>query len=80
MQNTIKFEMADWVEIVEALGSKIHMIQSGQLAPEDRSGQDKEWIAPSTQGHPKNRRPEMRRCELRRFQENSHNKKRRALI
>lgn len=45
MQNTIKFEIDDWVEIVEALGSKIHMIQSGQLGRENRPGQDKEWIA-----------------------------------
>lgn len=45
MRNTIKFEMDDWVEIVEALGSKIRLIESGQLAPEDRPGQDKEWIA-----------------------------------
>ncbi|MCG3205507.1 MAG: hypothetical protein KCHDKBKB_02229 [Elusimicrobia bacterium] len=45
MKNEIRFDMADWEEIVEALGSKIHMIQSGQLGPEDRPGQDKEWIA-----------------------------------
>jgi|GEM_PF-4286398 len=45
MQNTIKFETCDWVEIVEALGSKINQIHSGQLGPEDRPGQDKEWIA-----------------------------------
>jgi hypothetical protein len=45
MRNIIKFEMDDWVEIVEAVGSKIHMIQSGQLGPEDRFGQDQEWIA-----------------------------------
>jgi hypothetical protein len=44
MQNTIKFETCDWVEIVEALESKIRMIESGQLGPEDQSGQDKEWI------------------------------------
>lgn len=45
MQNTIKFEMDDWVEIVEALGSKIRQIESGQLGPEDQPGQDKKWIA-----------------------------------
>ena len=45
MKNEIKFEMADWVEIVEALGSKTRMIEAGQLGPEDRPGQDKEWIA-----------------------------------
>ena len=45
MQNTVKLEMEDWVEIVEALGSKIHLIQSGQLGPEDRRGDDKKWIA-----------------------------------
>lgn len=45
MQNTIKFKVDDWVEIVEALGSKIGMIESGQLGPEDRRGQDKKWIA-----------------------------------
>jgi hypothetical protein len=28
-----------------ALGSKIRQIESGQLGPEDRPGQDKEWIA-----------------------------------
>lgn len=44
MRNTIRFEMADWVEIVEALGSKINQIHTGQLGPEDRPGQDKEWI------------------------------------
>ena len=41
----IKITRDDWVEIVEALGSKIHMIQSGQLGPEDRRGDDKKWIA-----------------------------------
>jgi hypothetical protein len=45
MRDTIKFEMDDWVEIVEALGSKIRQIESGQLGPEDHPGQDKEWIA-----------------------------------
>jgi hypothetical protein len=45
MRNTIKFGMDDWVEIVEALGSKIRQVESGQLGPEDRPGQDKEWIA-----------------------------------
>ena len=45
MQNTIKLEMDDWVEIVEAIGSKIRMIESGQLGPEDQPGQDKQWIA-----------------------------------
>ncbi len=45
MKRHIRFEMADWVEVVEALGSKIRQIQSGQLGPEDRPGQDREWIA-----------------------------------
>ena len=45
MDNTIKFEMADWEEILEALRSKINQIHTGQLGPEDRPGQDKEWIA-----------------------------------
>ncbi len=45
MRNTIKFEKADWEEIVEALGSKIRMIQTGQLGPEDHPGQHKEWIS-----------------------------------
>ncbi len=44
MQN-ITFRKDDWVEIVEALGSKIRMIESGQLGPEDQPGQDKKWIA-----------------------------------
>ena len=38
MQNTIKFEIDDWVEIVEALGSKIRLIETGQLGPEDHPG------------------------------------------
>jgi hypothetical protein len=45
MKNEIEFQMCDWVEIVEALGSKIHQIHTGQLGMEDRPGQDKEWIA-----------------------------------
>lgn len=45
MQSTIKFEMDDWVEIIEALHSKIDQIYNGHLGPEDRPGQDKEWIA-----------------------------------
>jgi hypothetical protein len=44
MKPNVHFNESDWVEIVEALGSKIRMIQSGQLGPEDRPGQDKEWI------------------------------------
>ena len=44
MQNTIKFKMEDWVEIVEALESKIHMIKSGQLGREDQPDDDKKWI------------------------------------
>lgn len=45
MKNEIKFQMCDWVEIVEALGSKIRQVESGQLGPEDHPGQDKKWIA-----------------------------------
>lgn len=45
MRNIIEFEMDDWVEIAEALASKIGQIQNGHLGPEDRPGQDKEWIA-----------------------------------
>ena len=45
MRDTIKFEMADWEEIVEALGSKIAQIQNGSLGKEDYPGQDKEWVA-----------------------------------
>ena len=41
----ILFRMDDWIEIVEALGSKIRMIESGQLGPEDQPDQDKKWIA-----------------------------------
>ena len=41
----ITFRKDDWVEIVEALGSKIRMIESGQLGSEDQPGQDKKWIA-----------------------------------
>ena len=44
MQNTIKFKMADWEEIVEALGSKIGQIQNGSLGKEDYPGQDSEWV------------------------------------
>jgi len=40
-----QFEETDWIEIIEALGSKIRQIQSGQLGPEDRPGDDKKWIA-----------------------------------
>lgn len=40
-----RFDEADWIEIIEALGSKIRQIQSGQLGPEDRLGDDKKWIA-----------------------------------
>jgi hypothetical protein len=45
MRDTNKFNTDDWVEIVEALGSKIREIQSGRLGEEDYPGQDKEWIA-----------------------------------
>ncbi|MCG3205745.1 MAG: hypothetical protein KCHDKBKB_02468 [Elusimicrobia bacterium] len=45
MRNEIQFTLSDWVEIVEALGSKIRQIESGQLGPEDQLGQDKKWIA-----------------------------------
>ena len=45
MKNGVQISHDDWVEIVEALGSKIHMIQSGQLGPEDQPGDDKKWIA-----------------------------------
>ncbi|MCG3204853.1 MAG: hypothetical protein KCHDKBKB_01570 [Elusimicrobia bacterium] len=41
----ITFRRDDWVEIVEALGSKIRQIELVQLGTEDRPGQDKEWIA-----------------------------------
>lgn len=40
-----RFDEADWIEIIEALGSKIRQIQSGQLGTEDRPGDDKKWIA-----------------------------------
>lgn len=45
MKAAIRFTESDWVEIVEALGSKIRQIQSGKLGPEDHPGQDREWIS-----------------------------------
>lgn len=45
MKSTMRFTESDWVEIVEALGSKIRQIETGQLGPEDRPGDDKKWIA-----------------------------------
>jgi len=45
MQKTIKLTSADWEEIVEALSSKIGLIENGRLGPEDYPGQDWKWIA-----------------------------------
>ena len=78
MQNTIKFEMEDWVEIVEALGSKIHMIQSGQLGPEDRPGDDKNWIAHLQRILRKIEGPKSKSADFAIFKNTRHNKKRRS--
>lgn len=45
MRDTVKLEMSDWEEIVEALASKIGQIEMGHFGKEDYPGQDKEWIA-----------------------------------
>ena len=43
--NAPKLSNSDWVEVYYALDGLAHRIERGEYGPEDKPGDDEEWIA-----------------------------------